>query len=318
MYKLFKLKRPDYWNKIGIIAFLLWPFSLSFRLGTLIRVILTSKPYRAKAKIICVGNHVAGGAGKTPICLEIGQYFDQKKTCFVCIGAGGSYRKTQLVRPDIENASAVYGDEALLLASVLPVIVSKNKASGIKLADKFGFEKVIVDDGLQNPGFKKDINILVYNKKAEGNGLIIPAGPCRESLASAIDKVDFIIDFSNELLKGPKVFYAKKIYLCDAPKEKSILFSSIADNESFKEVVLSLGYPVEKLLSFPDHHQYTQDDLDLIFSYKTTTKGKKINYLTTAKDYVKLNDAFKQKTFIVKEKIEIQDNEKLRKTLQEL
>ena len=67
------LKAPKFWyyKTDSFLSNSLYPFSLIFRLGTKIRNII-SKEREAKLPIICVGNIVIGGAGKTPVALKIG------------------------------------------------------------------------------------------------------------------------------------------------------------------------------------------------------------------------------------------------------
>ena len=68
------LKAPKFWyiKRDSFLSNILYPFSLVFRLGTKIRNI-TSKEKNAKLPIICVGNIVIGGAGKTPVASKIGK-----------------------------------------------------------------------------------------------------------------------------------------------------------------------------------------------------------------------------------------------------
>ena len=67
------LKAPKFWylKRDSFQSNVLYPFSLIFRLGTKIRNFV-SKEKKSKLPIICVGNIVIGGAGKTPVALKIG------------------------------------------------------------------------------------------------------------------------------------------------------------------------------------------------------------------------------------------------------
>ena len=68
------LKAPKFWytKKDTYLSNALYPLSLVFRLGTKIRYII-SKKKKANLPIICIGNIVVGGAGKTPVALKIGK-----------------------------------------------------------------------------------------------------------------------------------------------------------------------------------------------------------------------------------------------------
>ena len=55
------------------------------------------------------------------------------------------------------------------------------------------FDGVLLDDGLQDYKIKKNLSIVCFNQNQKvGNGLIIPAGPLRESLLS-LKKMDVVI-----------------------------------------------------------------------------------------------------------------------------
>ena len=62
------LKAPKFWysKKDTYLSNSLYPLSLLFRLGTKIRNFISTQK-KANLPIICIGNIVVGGAGKTPV-----------------------------------------------------------------------------------------------------------------------------------------------------------------------------------------------------------------------------------------------------------
>ena len=86
------LKAPKFWylNKDTFYSRALYPLSLLFRLGTKIRNILSIKG-KSSLPIICIGNIVIGGAGKTPVALKIGKILIQSgyKPHFISKGYAG-------------------------------------------------------------------------------------------------------------------------------------------------------------------------------------------------------------------------------------
>ena len=68
------LKAPKFWyvKKDTLLSRVFYPLSLLFRLGTKIRNTI-SVTKKSHLPIICVGNIVVGGAGKTPVALKIGK-----------------------------------------------------------------------------------------------------------------------------------------------------------------------------------------------------------------------------------------------------
>ena len=73
--------QPDFWyrSKNSIIPYLLWPAGQAYLLACKIRRNY-SKTWRASVPVICVGNLVVGGAGKTPTAIAIGQFLKKKQS----------------------------------------------------------------------------------------------------------------------------------------------------------------------------------------------------------------------------------------------
>src|ERR1700722_11215233 len=141
-----RMKAPDFWfEPPGAIANCLKPLGLVWRAGSEVRRALT-KPYRARKPVICVGNIVAGGAGKTPAALAIAQLLrDNGKTpVFVTRGYGGKETGPLRVDPLIHTANDV-GDEALLLTCVAPTWIGRDRAATIRAAEASG-SHIILDD----------------------------------------------------------------------------------------------------------------------------------------------------------------------------
>ena len=96
---------------------------------------------------------------------------------FLSRGYGGNAGGIIRVDPDTHRACEV-GDEPLLLAGLLPTIVSHDRVAGANAAIKQGAELIIMDDGFQNPSLKKNLSLLVIDSHTGiGNGWLLPAGP---------------------------------------------------------------------------------------------------------------------------------------------
>ena len=95
------LKAPKFWylKRDTYLSNSLYPFSLLFRLGTKLRTVLSQKK-NAELPIICIGNIVVGGAGKTPVSLKIGKMLSQAgySPHFVSKGYGGIEQNNTLVQ----------------------------------------------------------------------------------------------------------------------------------------------------------------------------------------------------------------------------
>ena len=123
-----------------------------------------------KIPIICVGNIYLGGTGKTPTSL------------FLSNEILNSGKKTLILRKYYKNHK---DEHNLIRKNFNNFILTNNRVDGLKEAENLNYEVVILDDGFQDYSIKKDLNIICFNQKQLiGNGLIVPAGPLRESLSS--------------------------------------------------------------------------------------------------------------------------------------
>eukprot|EP00965_Chrysotila_dentata_P083445 2752486-Pleurochrysis_carterae.AAC.2 len=112
---------PRFWEYCGLASGLLQPVARIYQCITFLHERSQKPPYRAPAPVLCVGNAVAGGAGKTPVALALAQRVIDRKPeiclSFLTRGYGGSVRGPRAVRLPDDSAADV-GDEALLLAQV--------------------------------------------------------------------------------------------------------------------------------------------------------------------------------------------------------
>jgi len=189
--------------KTIVILFPLFLISLAFGLVVSLRTLLFRVGiFRSKkfpVPVICVGNIMVGGQGKTPVVLHLAERIKDAGIPVAVVSRGYGYKVTgdYLVvsgNDGVYRSSGEAPDEALMTARRLPgvpVIVAPERRSAIAAAiELFGAKIVIMDDGFQHLKVKRDINILVMDgKNPTGNGLILPAGPLREPLR-AIKRAD--------------------------------------------------------------------------------------------------------------------------------
>ena len=131
------LKAPKFWykkNKTFYSSFF-YPFSLLFILGSLFRNFF-SKKKNNPIPLICIGNLVVGGAGKTPVCIKIGNLLIKSgyKPNFISKGYAGLIKESTLV--ENWHSPASVGDESLLLSEVAPTWVGENRTRSSFLAYK--------------------------------------------------------------------------------------------------------------------------------------------------------------------------------------
>src|SRR5439155_22257584 len=119
---------PAFWESPpGLLADLLLPIGAAWNaVGRLRRSL--SRPYRPPIPVVCVGNLVAGGAGKTPVALALSAWLLDHgvRVHVVTRGYGGYLRGPIRVDPSRHDALEV-GDEALLLAARTPCWVARDR-----------------------------------------------------------------------------------------------------------------------------------------------------------------------------------------------
>ena len=130
-------KKPKFWDQpiISFWSILLFPFSLVFLLTSLIiKIFKTQKKF--SIPIICIGNIVVGGAGKTPVSLKIGNLLLKAgyNPNFISKGYAGLIKESTLV--ENWHSPASVGDESLLLSEVAPTWVGENRTRSSFLAYK--------------------------------------------------------------------------------------------------------------------------------------------------------------------------------------
>ncbi|HEV7286964.1 MAG TPA: tetraacyldisaccharide 4'-kinase, partial [Kaistia sp.] len=123
------IRPPRFWSlqRLSVPSLLLAPVAGLY--GWVAGRRMRRKPKATAAvPVICVGNYVVGGAGKTPTALALARIARAQglNPGFLTRGYGGSAREPLLVNPDLHDAARV-GDEALLLAEAGPVVVSPDR-----------------------------------------------------------------------------------------------------------------------------------------------------------------------------------------------
>lgn len=236
---------------------------------------------------ICVGNVVAGGAGKTPVLLALAGLLGHDRVVFITRGYGGSIRTATLLNETHDVLDA--GDEALLLRRIAPVIVGPDRIAAANLArDLFPGRILLLDDGLQNPTFRATLNLLVWDHYGAGNGHCLPAGPLREPVQDALARTDAVITLNGA--KPPKTPAFSGTGHIHPPKDHTpvIAFAGIGRPAKFQESLERAGYVVAGFHPFPDHHHFMTEELEALLA-------PGLPVLTTEKDWVRLAPAWQDR-----------------------
>ena len=299
-----KFKKPKFWDeeKPNFIALVLLPFSYL--------VILYSYLTRKKNKIdniksICIGNIYLGGTGKTPLCIEILKILNNLnyKTCFV--------------KKDYSDQI----DEQKLLATRGKIFCEKKRIDAVKKAINEKFDVAIFDDGLQDNKIKYDVSIVCFNGKTGiGNGLTLPSGPLRENLKN-LDIYDAVflngnnlknLSFEKKIKKSfPNLKIFKSIYSITNldeldMNEEYLVFAGIGNFDGFIDLLNKNNFKISKSLSYPDHYEYSENDIKRI---KKIALAEKLKIITTEKDYFRIQDKIRKEIEIIQIKLDIKNKD---------
>ena len=290
---------PSFWfEKPGVKSYLLWPLAWIYSRAASLK--MHAKPSGSvNVPVLCIGNFVAGGGGKTPTALALANFARDKglKPGFLSRGYGGRINGPEQVNQAKHNAGDV-GDEPLLLARGAPTVVSADRLAGAQKLVELGCDFIIMDDGFQNPRLKKDYNLVVVDsKRGIGNGFAMPAGPLRVRIGDQLRLADSILVIGDEAAATPvirrtarsgrPVYHGElKVTEPDRWKGKWLLaYAGIAHPEKFFDSLRKVGGDLVYTKSFGDHHIFTRDDVTELLD---RSKLMKAQLVTTTKDFVRL------------------------------
>ena len=290
---------PAFWARPpGLLSELLLPVGTGWEAASRLRHSL-ARPYCAPVPVVCVGNLVAGGSGKTPVALALAAHLVSRGAAvhFVTRGYGG--RLSGPVRVDqARHDAAAVGDEALLLAAQAPCWVARDRVHGVRAAVAAGAQTVVLDDGFQNPGIAKTLSFLVVDAGyGFGNGRVIPAGPLRESPTRGLARADAVVLLEADAQPGcleprgigetlPVLHAALRPVAGERLVGTRLLaFAGIGRPEKFFTTLLALGAELVGTRSFPDHHPYRAGEIDRLLRVAERAEARLV---TTAKDIVRV------------------------------
>jgi tetraacyldisaccharide 4'-kinase len=296
------VRAPGFWTRRRptLLARLLHPAGLLYGRATARRMREPGK--RAGAPVICVGNFVAGGAGKTPAALALGRMLlgNGRRVAFVSRGYGGAERVEPMLVDASAHTAAVVGDEPLLLAKVAPCWVGTDRLRTARRAIEAGANALVLDDGLQNPAIVKDLAFAVVDGETGfGNGLCIPAGPLRAPISVQLPFVRALVVLGGDeaglsaiaaSAPGKPMIRAtlEPDALAAAPLigREVVAFAGIARPEKFYATLRRVGAQIVMTRDFADHHPFTPREIEALIE----EAGRRNAILaTTEKDLVRLS-----------------------------
>ena len=304
-----KLIKPKFWDykKPSFLSHLLLPLTIPIIINNFFLSLKKNNIIHHGIKKICIGNIYLGGTGKTPLVIKLYDILS----------------KLDFNAATIKKFYNTHIDEQRMLNQNTKLYCQKNRRAALHEAIKDNKEIVIFDDGLQDRSINYDLKFVCFNSiKCIGNGLLIPAGPLREKINS-ISKFDAVFINGNEFDNSNLILlikrYNKNIKIFESlycptnvdqfdTTDKYIIFSAIGNPETFMETLVRNDFNIIQEIIFPDHYNYTQDDID-----KIKIQAKKLNakIITTEKDYVKINSSKNYDIKFLKVELQIKNEEEL-------
>ena len=294
------MREPAFWYRPrSLQSYALWP------LGALYGAITEWRMLRAGVDagipVICVGNYHVGGAGKTPTVLALTKLLRELGETPVVLsrGYGGRLNGPVMVDRERHTASDI-GDEPLMMAREVPVVVARDRLAGVALAKSQGATVILMDDGFQNPRLLKDASLIVIDsERGLGNGKVFPAGPLRAPLKAQLARTDALVligdgraayDVAAEIAKRNKPELRARLKpeaasLAQLSGKRVFAFAGIGDPERFFRSLRASGIDVARTRAFADHHMFSEGE---IAALAADAEREQLTLVTTEKDLARL------------------------------
>jgi tetraacyldisaccharide 4'-kinase len=310
------MRAPEFWREDGRLARALAPLGALYAWGAA-RRLEQAEQYRPAVPVICIGNVVAGGAGKTPVAIALAKRLIAagRHPHFLSRGHGGTEigpRAVDLLRHD----AARVGDEPLLLAGCAPTWVARDRSEGAVAAVATGADLIVMDDGFQSGRIAIDLGLLVVDGTyGFGNGRVIPAGPCREPPERAFARADALVIVGEDraglaeraAAADLPVIAARLVPAADAPDlagQRVIAFAGIGLPEKFFATLRGAGASIAAAHPFDDHHPYARAEIEALLAEAEEEKALAV---TTAKDRVRLPPDLRERVLALPVELEWRD-----------
>ena len=247
---------------------------------------------RLQGAVISVGNVSAGGSGKTPFVMLLGELLKARGIKFDVLsrGYGRETRGVRLVDP--AGLPQEFGDEPLLMARKLkvPVVVGEDRYEAGQFAEsRFGAQMHLLDDGFQHRGLARDFDVVLVTPQ-DVNDRLLPAGRLREPLDS-LRRADAVALASGATaesfpLEGKFVWRVRRGILPKDVPSRPVVFSGIARPQNFVLQLRAANIEPVAEAFYRDHHAYDEKDIRELIALKQRSEAG--GFVTTEKDAVNL------------------------------
>ncbi len=258
----------------------------------------TAQMVKAGIPVISAGNLTAGGTGKTPCIMKLARFLTEegRHPAVLTRGYKGELEHHGGIVSDRQKiliSQVKAGDEPYMMAAALPgvpVIVGKDRTVSAAAAKALGADVLLLDDGFQYWRLYRDLDILLIDSTNPfGGGHLLPRGLLREPLDALKRAGLFLLTKSGQVKQDERDAirktlsqYAPHVPVIETdhvpsslvsleewpgrsdgqtPGGKVMLFCGIGNPPSFEATAAEAGLSVTSCMAFPDHHQYSENDL---------------------------------------------------------
>lgn len=247
---------------------------------------------KLQGPVVSVGNLSAGGSGKTPFVMLLGELLKARGVKFDVLsrGYGRQSRGVLLVEP--AGLPQQFGDEPLLIARKLqvPVIVGEDRyAAGTLAESRFGPQLHLLDDGFQHRALARDFDIVLLTPQ-DATDRLLPAGKLREPLRSLARAHAVVLaggaSAESFPLAGKLVWRVRRGILPKNVPPRPVVFCGIARPQNFLLQLRAANIEPVAEAFYRDHHAYEEKDIRELLELKQRSEAG--GFLTTEKDAVNL------------------------------
>ena len=247
---------------------------------------------RLQGAVISVGNLSAGGSGKTPFVMLLGELLKARGIKFDVLsrGYGRESKGVRLVDP--AGLPQEFGDEPLLIVRKLqvPVIVGEDRYEAGRFAEsRFGVQLHVLDDGFQHRALARDFDLVLVTPQ-DAKDQLLPSGRLREPMV-ALRRADAVVlssgatadSFSAE---GKFVWRVRRGIVPQNVPARPVVFCGIARPQNFVLQLRAANIEPVAEAFYRDHHSYSEKDVHELLSLKQRSEAG--GFVTTEKDAVNL------------------------------
>lgn len=235
--------------------------------------------------VVCIGNLLAGGSGKSPLCLYVAAVLCDlgREVVLSCSGYGAPHSESASLAPEGTLIASEWGDEVAMvrwLMPELPLIVGRNRVEAARICEQeMPHAIMLMDDGFQHLPLKKHVTILL--DPPNSNKACLPAGPYREPRKNR-SRADLVVPNGLRATFRVTGFCWPNGDAITIPANPRVnVLCALGNPARFIADLQGVGLLPDIKLILPDHDPLTGGNLLTCFNQEQPL-------VVTAKDWVKL------------------------------